>query len=209
MNWAVPQLEQIRLTLETEYKPGTVRQWADGPHQKQADGSWAEVPDKPGSASAEKPAEPAAAAPKKVEKYEDDPNAFNSTLAKMMNKLKKDVGAENVRQNYKGTGKQAHRRQIFVRLPEHERGGPDVWLDSGYVKVGGVIGVPKEIPSVKKYEGSSPEEVYGWIRDTLKAINAHEKAKWAAKAKGESALVREMRRITNVLDSRWEGKDIE
>lgn len=122
------------------------------------------------------------AVPAEDGKYAADPDAYNSKLAKLLNRLKKDVGAESVRQNYKGTGKQSHRRQLYVRLPFHERGGPDVWLDSGFVQVGGVIPVPKSIPSKHDYGDSSPEQVYQWIRDTLKAVVEFEKAKWATKA---------------------------
>lgn len=224
----------------SSYRPGTVRKWADGPHVKKPDGSWEPIPDSHGAAPAsgppsprassgvqpgaaqtpsgaspnagtEPPAAPGPAPAAQASKYSDDPNAYNAALAKMMGKLKKDVGATGVNQNYKGTGKQSHRRQVFVRLPDHERGGPDVWLDSGHVKVGGVIGTPKGIPNQRSYGDDPPEKVYAWIRDTLKAINDHEKAKWAALAKDaapKAEALSEMRRITRHLDARLGGTEL-
>lgn len=105
-------------------------------------------------------------------KFAVDPNAYNTALAKLMNtKLKREVSeVDGVRQNYKGTGSKAHRRQLYVKIPTHSRGGPDVWLDSGYVRIGGVISIPKSIPAERKYGDDAPETVYGWIRDTLKQI---------------------------------------
>lgn len=116
-----------------------------------------------------------------VTKYADNPAAYNAQIAKLMAQLKRDknLGVTGVRQGYKGTGSQAHKRQIWVKVPSHERGGPDVWLDSGFVKVGGIIDIPKSIPSMKKYEGESPEAVYKWIADTLKAFKTAIDAKYA------------------------------
>lgn len=104
-------------------------------------------------------------------KFSAEPIAYNAALAKLMQKLKKDVGATAIRQGYKGGGKQSHRRQIWVSMPDHSRGGPDVWLDNGYVKIGGVIQVPAEVPRMRQYGDDTPETVYGWIRDALKALN--------------------------------------
>jgi hypothetical protein len=117
-------------------------------------------------------------------KYSDDQEAYSAALAKLMAKLKKDIGATAVRQNYKGTGSKKHHRQIWVSLPGHPRGGPDVWFENGFVRVGGIIAIPKSIPSTRKFENDSPAVIYGWIRDTLKATMAAETAKYADQGKG-------------------------
>jgi hypothetical protein len=116
-----------------------------------------------------------------VAKYADNPAAYNTQLAKLMAQLKRDknLGVTGVRQGYKGTGSQAHKRQIWVKVPSHERGGPDVWLEGGFVRVGGIIDIPKSIPNTKKYGDESPEQVYNWIADTLKKLKAHIDAKYA------------------------------
>lgn len=114
-------------------------------------------------------------------KYADDPVAYNAQLAKLMQQLKRDksLGVTGVRQGYKGTGSTAHKRQIWAKVPSHERGGPDIWLDSGFVKVGGIIDIPKTIPSTMKYGDESPEAVYKWISDTMKQLKAWTDAKYA------------------------------
>ncbi len=97
---------------------------------------------------------------------------FNTKLAKLMQKLKKDAGAKSIAQNYKGTGSQAYRRQLWV----HFASGAviDLWLDKGYLKFGGVVmnGVPgaegRSLPGGIKYEGKTPEHVYAEAAKHLK-----------------------------------------
>jgi hypothetical protein len=62
---------------------------------------------------------------------------YNTRLAKLMQRLKKDAGASHIAQNYKGTGSQAYRRQLWI----HFKSGAvvDVWLENGYAKIGGVV----------------------------------------------------------------------
>jgi len=105
-----------------------------------------------------------------VTKYDDDPVAFNAKLAKMMAKLKKDAGASAIRQNYKGTGKQSHRRQLYVNIGD--AAGVDVWLDSGYVQIGGVLSPPKGFENKKMMGDMTPEQVYQWLSGTLKKMYA-------------------------------------
>jgi hypothetical protein len=116
-----------------------------------------------------------------VAKYADNPVAYNAQLAKLMGQLKRDksTGVTGVRQGYKGTGSKAHKRQVWAKVPSHERGGPDIWLDSGFVKVGGIIDIPKTIPSTMKYGDESPEAVYKWISDTMKQLKVWQDAKYA------------------------------
>jgi hypothetical protein len=104
--------------------------------------------------------------------------AFNTTLAKLLQRLKRDAGAKNISQNYKGTGRQAYRRQLWV----HFTSGAviDLWLDNGYLKFGGVVMNPppgvEARPLIKaiSYEGKTPEHVYTEAAKHLK--------EWAAPA---------------------------
>lgn len=94
-----------------------------------------------------------------------DVDAFNTALAKLLQKLKKDLGAEHVKQNYKGTGSQKHRRQIFVRFPW---GSIDLWLNNTKADLGGVISpLGRPTPAVP-YENRRPEQVYADIVRHLK-----------------------------------------
>jgi len=106
-----------------------------------------------------------------VTKHADDPVAFNAAVAKLIGKnLKKDAGASAIRQNYKGTGKQAHRRQLYISIGD--AASVDVWLDSGYVNIGGVISPPKGHESKKMMGDMTPEQVYQWLSGTLKKMYA-------------------------------------
>jgi hypothetical protein len=62
---------------------------------------------------------------------------FNTALAKMLQGLKKDLGAKNVRQNYKGTGSKKHARQLYVTFTNDVM--IDLWLEAGVVNLGGCI----------------------------------------------------------------------
>lgn len=66
-----------------------------------------------------------------------DALAYNTRLAKLLQQLKRDAGAETVAQNYRGTGKQAFRRQLFVRF----KSGAviDLWLENSHIGFGGVV----------------------------------------------------------------------
>lgn len=114
-----------------------------------------------------------------------DLDAFNSALAKLCAKLKKDMGATAVRQNYKGTGGQKFRRQLYVSFKDIP--GPDLWLDSGFAKIGGVVFMPFADKSPITYEGKTPAEVYAEIlkrmryaQDRIKQAKADKSAQAAA-----------------------------
>ena len=103
-----------------------------------------------------------------VEAEADDPIAFNTALSKLLKKLKRDVGATRVWQGYKGTGRQKHRRQIWVDIPWYDR-GIDLWLDTTAVRLGGVISpFPRPTPSVT-YADRSPKQVYAEVLKLFKA----------------------------------------
>jgi len=119
-----------------------------------------------------------------VTKFADDPVAFNAAVAKLIGKnLKKDAGASSIQQNYKGTGKKAHRRQLYISIGD--AASVDVWLDSGYVNIGGVISPPKGHESKKMMGDMTPEQVYQWLSGTLKAM-------YAGFAKKEDVAVKEI-----------------
>jgi hypothetical protein len=94
---------------------------------------------------------------------------FNTTLAKLLQSLKKDCGAEKVQQNYRGTGKQNFRRQLYVRVPG---GLIDLWLEHGMIRLGGCIGAGS---GVVIYGEKTPAEVYAEVVPLMKAfcLNPH------------------------------------
>ena len=83
-----------------------------------------------------------------------DPNAFNTKLAKLLQGLKRDANALSIRQNYRGTGRQIARRQLWVRYADHV---VDLWLETRSLEIGGVVGVTGVRIS---YNDRTPEEVY-------------------------------------------------
>lgn len=93
--------------------------------------------------------------------------AFSNVLAKKLQKLKKDVpGVAKVRQGYRGTGKQNHRRQIWVDFKDSSR-DIDVWLSGEGVAVGGVRFVNQgRIRTIER----TVDEVYA---DIVKALKMH------------------------------------
>ncbi len=106
-----------------------------------------------------------------------NPNEFNTALAKRLQNLKKEGIAENVNQNYKGTGSQAHRRQIFVRFSAFN--SIDVWLNGSHIKIGGVIDSPRHIANLFKtetHDDATLSAAYAWIVKTLAEIKAYRAA---------------------------------
>ena len=104
---------------------------------------------------------------------------YNTKLAKLLQKLKKDAGARSISQNYKGTGSQAFRRQLWVNFVSGAV--IDLWLDKGYLKFGGVVmnrppgvEVSRGLPKMIAYQGKTPEQVYEEAAKHLKV--------WAAPA---------------------------
>lgn len=98
--------------------------------------------------------------------------AYNTTLAKLFQRLKKDAGAASIAQNYRGTGGQAHRRQLWVRF----KSGAviDLWLEHEGVRFGGVVknapaGGTHALPRGIQYAGKTPEQVYAEAATELRA----------------------------------------
>ena len=99
----------------------------------------------------------------------EDINAYNTKLAKLFQRLKKDAGATSVKQNYKGTGSQKHRRQLWCR---YKSGAVmDLWLDGDAVRFGGVVTNGGGTLSQKAvaYQDKTPEQVYA---EASKVLNA-------------------------------------
>lgn len=96
-----------------------------------------------------------------------DPDAFNKQLARELGKFKRTLGATKVRQGYKGTGGQKHRRQIWIDLPQ---GTIDIFLETNSAKLGGVMAPLGRGPDTTiSYEGKSPKQVADEISKRLKA----------------------------------------
>ena len=109
--------------------------------------------------------------PESPAEQKNDPIAFNTELAKLMQKLKKDAGASSISQNYRGTGSQAHRRQLWVRF----KSGAviDLWLEESKVGLGGIVkngvpGKPKGLVKEVAYGNKTPEQVYKEVAGHLK-----------------------------------------
>jgi len=92
-----------------------------------------------------------------------DPLTYNTVLAKQLQKLKRDAGAETITQNYRGTGSKAYRRQLFVRFKSGAT--IDLWLEKNHIGFGGVVRIspPGTVDTMQRgiaYGDLSPEQVY-------------------------------------------------
>jgi len=113
---------------------------------------------------------------------EHDANAYNTAMAKVLKKLKKDVpGVKRVWQNYKGTGKKKHRRQIWVDFEDGDR-SIDLWLDTDRITFGGIRFTGKHKVPVK---GRTAEQVY---RDVVEFLKKHAMKESVMKEPVESHL---------------------
>lgn len=84
--------------------------------------------------------------------------AFNTKLARKLQGLKKSMGATSVRQSYRGTGSQNHRRQLWVRMPGLAQGYTDLWLDATRLSLGGISDLRRAEPI--PYGTLTVDEVY-------------------------------------------------
>lgn len=97
------------------------------------------------------------------------PVEFNTVLARLLQGLKRDLGALTVRQGYRGTGRSAHRRQIFVHFSNDRI--IDLWLEADNVGMGGVIR-PSSQAGQELHEGRQPEQVYAALVERLRSFSA-------------------------------------
>lgn len=118
-----------------------------------------------------------------------DFNEFNTKLARLIGKgLKKDAGAATIRQNYKGTGRKKARRQLWVNFKSGAT--IDIWVDMGFVKLGGVVtrrpeGSETVLSKTKiPYGNQTPEQVYAEVAKVLKP--------WANPAKAAAVAAETM-----------------
>lgn len=95
---------------------------------------------------------------------EVDHNEFNTALSKLMKRLKKDANVKSIRQNYRGTGKQKARRQLWTRFKDGRV--LDIWLDMGSVKFGGVVQGPFPDPRAIK-NARTPAATYDRMVEIL------------------------------------------
>jgi hypothetical protein len=91
----------------------------------------------------------------------EDIDAFNTQLAKLFQRLKKDAGASSIKQNYKGTGEQKFRRQLWCNF----KSGAvmDIWFDKNGMRFGGVVrtgGADWIGAKGVQYADKTPEQVY-------------------------------------------------
>lgn len=96
---------------------------------------------------------------------------YTAAIAKLVQGLKREGHVESVRQNYKGTGKERARRQLWVNFTGG--GVMDIWFNHTGVSFGGIVkrlprgqGSGIALPNVP-YNGRAPEAVWedvrGWI----------------------------------------------
>ena len=97
--------------------------------------------------------------------HEEDAMAFSNALSKEIKKHKKALNIKSIKQNYKGTGKQAHRRQLWIRFNNGDV--IDIFLDGPVVRIGGVL---KTGYGSVKASGRSPAEVAREVAEKLKPI---------------------------------------
>ena len=89
-----------------------------------------------------------------------------AAIAKALLPLKKAAGLASIRQNYKGTGSQKARRQLWIALANGS--AVDVWLDAESYTIGGVTQI--RIPGRWTYGDQTPGAIAGAIADKLKAL---------------------------------------
>lgn len=97
--------------------------------------------------------------------HEEDAMAFSNALSKEIKKHKKALNIKSIKQNYKGTGKQAHRRQLWIRFNNGEV--IDIFLDGPLVRIGGVL---KTHFGKVNASNRSPVEVAKEVAEKLKPL---------------------------------------
>jgi hypothetical protein len=91
---------------------------------------------------------------------------FTGEVGRALGKLKRFCGVQSIRQNYKGTGTQAARRQLWVRLKDGR--AIDVWLDAHSYRLGGVTTL--RVPGCYLYNDLTPAQVANAIAQLLQRI---------------------------------------
>jgi hypothetical protein len=97
---------------------------------------------------------------------------YNTALAKLLQRLRQDAGAETIRQNYRGTGSRAYRRQLYVRFTNGSM--IDLWLEDDRIELGGVVRRSAstdqaDLPKFIRYASKSPAEIYAEVAHALRS----------------------------------------
>jgi hypothetical protein len=90
-----------------------------------------------------------------------------AAIAKALLPLKKAAGLASIRQNYKGTGSQKARRQLWIALSTGS--AVDLWLDADSFTIGGVTQL--RIAGRWAYGDQTPAAIAGAIADLLKTLS--------------------------------------
>lgn len=139
---------------------------------------------------------------------------YNTRLAKIFSRLKKDAGAATIQQNYRGTGSQKFRRQLWVRF----KSGAviDLWLNKSSVQLGGVV---KNRPPGSEailsrthidYDNKTPEQVY---EETLTVLGSWANPAQRDRERARSRILRNLKQARarktpgDVLMRRRRGRD--
>ena len=93
--------------------------------------------------------------------------AFTGEVAKAIQKHKKVLGVSNIRQNYKGTGSQVARRQLYVSFKTNQV--IDIWLDENAVKFDGCCRQGLASLAVK-YEDKTPTQIAAEVAQVLQTL---------------------------------------
>lgn len=115
---------------------------------------------------------------------------YTADIARELLKLRRAYGWAGVRQNYKGTGSQRAKRQLFIRLPTDE--AVDVWLETQGYQIGGVtiLWIKGNFP----YNGRHPAEVAKEIAEKLKMLAERDRT-----ASDKKASITAPERLKNAL----------
>lgn len=92
--------------------------------------------------------------------------AFTGQIGRALGPYKKGAGLKSIRQNYKGTGSQRARRQLYIQLTTGQV--IDVWLDTDSYILGGVT--VTRVPGRWPYGDRTPEAIAGAIAGQLQAL---------------------------------------
>lgn len=93
----------------------------------------------------------------------------NVALAKFVSmQIKKAYKGTTHRTGYVGTGSKAHRRQVFVRLPNGN--AIDLWFEAGRVELGGVIRNPGVCRRSVDHGTLSEQQIADAVVEALKVL---------------------------------------
>lgn len=111
----------------------------------------------------------------------DEREQFTADVARELLRMKRALGITGMRQNYKGTGSQRFRRQLWTRFADV---GPiDIWLDRESFQIGGVL--PGGLSGSFKYGEGDAKQAAARIAEVLQ--------EWKKSKAGVTASLRSRR----------------